>query len=173
MLRFAPNKVHNRSFSTLFVNISETGLAFVIDRTSAPGIGDFIKVEFPIPGGEQVAWFAKVVRLEEYSSTPWWSERTAEKDEILVGVQFHQLPAGHRQSIRIHLQTKFKEVLRDRQRARWRQAKMFVAENGSAILMYGVATVLTIAILYFLSLPTTNYDAKRGAPWGQRFKFGP
>jgi hypothetical protein len=172
MLRFAPNRVLNRSYSTRFINVSETGLAFVVDRSSAPGIGDFIKIEFPIPGAKnQIAWFAKVVRLEEFSATPWWSERAGHDNDVLVGVQFHQLPDGHRLAIRLHLQTMFREAMRERQTARWRRLRGFIAEHGPQIVMYAIATVLTVAILYFISRPAPNYDEHRGAPWGQRFKF--
>lgn len=172
MLRFAPNKVHNRSHSTRFLNVSETGLAFLIERSSAPTIGELIKIEFAVPGGEQIAWFAKVIRLEEYSPNAWWTHQDSldHHRDVLVGIQFHQLPDAHRQSIRVHLQAKFREVLRNRQMARWENARTFFTEHGLKLLIYAISALLTFAILYLLSRPSPNYDSKRGAPWGQRFK---
>lgn len=174
MLRFAPNKILNRSYSTRFMNVSESGLAFLIDKSSAPGIGEFIKVEFPVPGGEQIAWFAKVVRLEEFVPEDWWSEAKAKEHEndVIVGIQFHQLPDGHRQAIRLHLQEKFHQVLKERSQARWRLTAHYFAEYGWQVVMYGIAAALAFSILYFLAQPSPNYDPKRGSPWGQRFKFG-
>lgn len=173
MLRFAPNHVHNRSFSTRFVNVSESGLAFVIDRASAPRIGEFLKVEFPVPGGEQIAWFAKVVRLEEVDKHPWWNRQAlAEDPGVLVGLQFHQLPRGHREAIRVHLQEKFHEIIKTRRSAKWRVVNEFLREYGWKIFMYAISTLLTFGILYLISRPTPSYDPEHGSPWGQRFKFG-
>ncbi|MGE0762675.1 MAG: PilZ domain-containing protein [Bdellovibrionales bacterium] len=172
MLRFSPNNTSNRSFSTQLMNISETGLAFLIDRGHCPSIGEFIKVEFPVPGGEQIAWFGKVVRLEEFSRHPWWSDKrnSEHTGDVLVGIQFHQLPDGHRQAIRVHLQARFRELMKDRQMASWRQLGQFFNDNAWKMIMYVLSALFTIGILYFLSLPSPNYDSKRGAPWGQRFK---
>lgn len=173
MLRFAPKKVHDRSFSTRFVNISESGLAFLIDRESAPQIGEFIKIEFPVPGGEQIAWFAKVVRLEEFSSTPWWSERDTNTDiGVVVGVQFHELPQGHRQAIRVHLQEKFHEMVREQRLRVFHRVGAVWNEYGWQFILYLISAALTFGLLYWLSRPDFNYDEKRGAPWGQRFKLG-
>lgn len=174
MLRFAPNKVLNRSYSTRFLNVSESGLAFLIDKASAPGIGEFIKVEFPVPGGEQIAWFAKVVRLEEFVPEEWWSETRAKdhENDVVVGVQFHQLPDGHKHAIRVHLQDKFGQLVRERSHARRRLALYYASEYGWKILMYGIAALFAFSILYFLAQPGPNYDPKRGSPWGQRFKLG-
>jgi PilZ domain len=172
MLRFAANVSKNRSFSTQFVNVSETGLAFLISRESAPRIGEFIKVEFPVPGGEQIAWFAKVVRLEELHEPPWWSNKRPqiEAEEIIVGVQFHELPEGHRQAIREHLHDKFHQLLKERRQERFKKIEHFFSVYGWQILLYGASIILTFTILYFLAQPSANYDPVRGAPWGQRFK---
>ena len=175
MLRFAPNKILNRSYSTRFLNVSETGLAFLVEGSSAPSIGDFIKVEFPVPGGQQIAWFAKVFRLEEFIPDPWWTEahKKEHADDIIVGVQFHQLPDGHRQLIRLHLQDKFREIVNERRFARWHKVHGFLAEYGWRFLMYAFAVMIAFGIVYFLARPTPNYDPAKGTPWGQRFKIGP
>lgn len=132
-------------------------------------------MEFPVPGGEQIAWFAKVVRLEEFTPDPWWSEARKKEHEtdIIVGVQFHQLPDGHRHAIRTHLQVSFQKMLKDRQSARWKRLQAAMAAHGWRALMYTLAAALAFSILYFLARPTPNYDPSRGSPWGQRFKIGP
>lgn len=172
MLRFAAHDDSHRSHTTRFINISETGLAFLIDRSSCPNIGEFIKLEFPVPGGEQIAWFGKVVRIEEYNPHPWWSDKKNEDptSEIVVGVRFHDLPEGHKRSISSHLQEKFKQLYKDKQIAAYQLMIRFFVENLWKMFIYSLAAALAAGILYFLSLPTATYDAKHGSPWGQRFK---
>ncbi|MBX7232600.1 MAG: PilZ domain-containing protein [Bdellovibrionales bacterium] len=171
ILRYVRNSRLNRSFSTRFVNISETGLAFATERSSAPPMGEIIKIEFPIPGGESMAWFARVVRLEEKSLGPWWDKHHSQfhHAEIIVGVQFHELPDHQKLLIRTQLQKKFQQMLREQQLAKFISFKKFLANYGWKILFYLVCISLTVALLYYLSLPSANYDPKRGAPWGHRF----
>lgn len=170
-LRFAINGQNHKSFSTRFLNVSETGLAFLIDRDSAPHLGEMIKLEFPVPGGEQIAWFAKVVRLEDFGASQWWSENEPadSSSDVVVGVQFHLMPEAHRANIRSHLQERFREVLQHRQQKIWSHFMNFMNDYGWQGLMYILATLLTFGLLYFLTLPDSRYDSKRGSPWGHRF----
>lgn len=172
MLRFSSNSDQNRSYSTKLMNVSETGLAFLIDRGSSPHIGEFIKVEFPIPGGEQIAWFAKVQRLEEFTHHPWWSSKLnlEHRGDIIVGVHFHEMPEGHRAAIREHLEARFREESRERKGAIVRWAYDLLQTYGWTAMMYVLATLFAAALMYFITQPSANYDANRGAPWGQRFK---
>lgn len=149
-------------------------MAFVVLHRDAPRIGEMIKVEFSVPGGEQIAWFAKVVRLEEFRRRKWFQRQDSQvqPDEVVVGVQFHHLPEGHRAAIRDHLQGKFREILLERRRARIQSLKEFLKEHGRKILLYLGLSLIAFGILYFLSRPSANYDPHRGAPWGQRFKIG-
>ena len=64
IFRYALNDQRMRPHSTRFLNLSETGVAFLVDQGVVPRIGETIKVEFPLPGGDQVAWWARVVRIE-------------------------------------------------------------------------------------------------------------
>lgn len=174
MMRFAADNEQHRTYSTQFYNVSESGLAFIVDRKSAPRVGDLIKLEFSIPGGDQIAWFAKVVRIEEHQVAPWWSERRDREEvrDVLIGVTFQALPEGHRRAIRQHLQTRFQEVVRENKRRRLRHLALFIAEHGWQLVVYAIAALLTFSMLYLLSRPGPNYDPQKGAPWGQRFKFG-
>lgn len=172
-LRFVTVKNPSRALQTQLINVSESGLGFIIDLGSAPQLGESIKMEFAIPGGEQIAWFGKVVRLEEQAAGPWWSEHLHAHEPIkaVVGIQFQALPDVHRHAIRSHLHEKFVELNHARRAAQHARFKRFLAEHGWKILMYTLAAIFTFAILYFLSLPSGNYDSKRGAPWGHRFNF--
>lgn len=169
-LRFAYQDDRSHSYSTQFINLSETGMAFSIDRETAPHIGDIIKVEFPIPGHSQVAWFARVIRIEEYSPD---KDRNLyhqdSEDLVLVGIKFHDLPPGHRKAIREGLNKKFNDLLIDRYRNLLYQLTSALAAHFWKGLLYLSLLAGTAFLLYFFSLPDQNYDADRGAPWGQRY----
>ncbi|MCB0355431.1 MAG: PilZ domain-containing protein [Bdellovibrionales bacterium] len=112
-LKFAPDGDYQHIFTTRLVNISISGLAFITTVDQAPKKGDLIKMEFPIPGGEQIAWWGKVVRIENYSAKKSWqpqSEDFYDKKEILVAVKFESLPDGHMQRIRSGLLAKAQEL---------------------------------------------------------------
>lgn len=171
-LRYAHHDERNRSFTTQIINLSETGIAFLVERESAPALGDVIKIEFPIPGGEQVAWFARVVRMEEFAPEEWGlNPRRLSGDEVMVGIHFLDMPEGHRQSIRKGLEAKFLELLRAQRQESLRAFWRFFLSHYGKVLVYLICAIATFSILYYLSLPSGNYDAKRGAPWGERFKF--
>lgn len=171
LLRFASRKESNRSYSTQFVNMSETGLAFLIDRDCVPHLGDIIKVEFPVPGGSQIAWWARVVRIEEYKGARWWSKdkNFTGYENVLVGIQFLELPEGHRQMIREGLEQKYAEIRMLRRKRHALALLEYTKDNYKSLLMFFVLALVTVGILYLLSRPTENYDERRGAPWGQRF----
>lgn len=169
-LRFAYKDDRRHTYNTRFLNISETGLAFVVDRDCVPQIGDFIKVEFPVPGHEQVAWFARVVRIEEYRPPRAWQKRLdKENDEVMVAVRFHDLPDGHRNTIRQGLNQKFNEVLKERQKDNLFQLMSYITANFWKACLYLGLALATFGILYVFSRPSLNYDKDRGSPWGQRY----
>ena len=66
-------------------NISLSGLAFTAPVELCPIVGEFIKIQFEVPGQDQMACFGLVTRLE-----------TLGKTEMVVGVQFHNLEMPHR-----------------------------------------------------------------------------
>ncbi len=170
-LRFAHHDDRSNSYATRFLNLSETGLAFVIDRDTAPQIGDIIKIEFPVPGDGQVAWFARVIRIEEYVAEKSWHRRLDQSldDYVVVGVRFHDLPVGHQNAIRAALNHKFNAILRERYRENFYQFSSFLAAHFWKSVVYLALAITTFLILYFFSLPSANYDQDHGAPWGQRF----
>ncbi|MCB0363302.1 MAG: PilZ domain-containing protein [Bdellovibrionales bacterium] len=170
-LRFASGHLPHHTCETILLNLSETGLAFLVETKSAPPIGDVIRIEFSIPGGDHLAWFAKVVRLEEPTRKMLWHQPPDLKIEehLIVGVRFQDLPAAQQKLIRLNLNKKFNEILSERYRAKVYEFLRFFADNFWRIISYLALTALTIFILYYFSRPDDNYDAKRGAPWGQRY----
>jgi len=66
-------------------NVSLTGLAFTAPEDLCPVLGEVIKVQFVVPGAQQMACHAIVTRLEP--------DRT---HTILVAVHFYKLEMAHR-----------------------------------------------------------------------------
>jgi hypothetical protein len=161
-----PTHVHQ----TKLVNLSETGLAILIDASGAPRVGERMKVELPVPNAEQIAWFALVVRVEIQESS-WFSRNEFEDEKVLVALRFESLPPGHRAMIRSGLEDRFQDELRERRRKQALYFRAIFMEHFWKVLMYLVGTVIVVGILYALSRPTENYDPERGSPWGQRFQF--
>lgn len=161
-LRFAHENDKQRTYTTQIINISESGLAFVVDKDCVPQIGDTIKVEFPV-GNERVAWFAKVMRLESFDNQPWWktqreaasvpSDEEVEEDEVLVGIQFQDLPEGHSEQIQKELEKKFLDMVRAEKKEKIIRSFEFVTNNYWALLLYGVTAILMAGILYWLANP--------------------
>ncbi len=170
IIRYASDREGSRVFSTRLLNLSETGMAFLVRASWVPTIGSRLKVEFPVPGGDQVAWWATVVRLEEYEGSPGWKSEWQHETVYLVGVRFHELPDAHLNSVRSGLQKMWTELYREQ---RWEKLVLwmeFLKSHGLKLSLAVLGVFLTFMILYALSRPSENYDAKRGAPWGQRFK---
>ena len=112
VLYFTHENEHGRKHATRIVNISSTGIAFLVEKSDAPSIGEHIKIEFPIPGGEQAAWWAKVVRMEAYSDNPWWDSKDSHEShhQVLVGLMYIDLPEGHRKAIQKGLHHRYQEL---------------------------------------------------------------
>lgn len=158
---------------TVLLNLSETGAAFVTDAHSDVQIGDVIKVEIPIPSGDQIAWFAKVVRIQEYDDQSWFSagEMSLTKEQILIGLRFEELPEPHTRAIRKGIEQSFLKALKDQQVRKVLYYRALLLQNLVPILFYVALSLAAFGLLYAWTRPSANYDEKRGAPWGERFKF--
>ncbi len=169
-IRFAHYNNHSRTYKTELLNISETGLAFTTDRDNSPHIGDVIKVEFPIPGGnEHIAWFAQVIRIQEHIPKGWKQKNSQNIHHVLVGVRFHDLPPGHKNLIKKGLNHKFNTLLKDKyQKSLSEFAHSFVVHFWKGVFYLSLLTG-TVILLYYFSRPDPHYDVDRGAPWGQRY----
>ncbi|NJM10361.1 MAG: PilZ domain-containing protein [Bdellovibrionaceae bacterium] len=158
---------------TILLNLSETGVAFITHSSKRFELGDLVMVEVPIPGGDQIAWWARVVRVQEYEPTRWWGKRDSFFDEpkTLVAASFEKLPEGHSRALRKGIDQSFMKAMRDQRYRTWLYYKMFVIQHFFQILAYVALTAIAFSLLYLWSRPSENYDPKRGAPWGERFKF--
>ena len=170
-LRFAPESETEKVYTTTFLNLSATGVAFVTHSDLAPSIGDNIKLEIPVPGADQMAWWGRVVRTEIYRPKKTWTTKDdfEIEDEVLVAVQFESLPEGHQKQIVEGLHQKANELARQNRIQFNKELMEFLYENYWKVGLFVVCALLTASILFFFSRPTDNYDAERGSPWGRRF----
>jgi hypothetical protein len=163
--------------STFLINLSETGVAFLVEPGQQPLMGDRIKVELPVPGteNEQIAWWATVRRIENYEPTSWYIGNRAnpflENPKILVALHFEQLPEGHARLIRRGLKQSFLQAMREQRYHNWAYYRTLWLGTGLRFVLYALLTAAAFGFIYWFSLPDAKYDAKRGTPWGDRYKF--
>lgn len=170
-LRYAGENEHGHTHTTLFIDISATGLAFITDRAVAPHISEKIKVEIPLEDGQSVAWWGRVVRVEEYAPHRWYMKgsQVAAENQVLVAVNFEGLPTGHTTAIRQALDKKFDDLYRAQRIQKAKQISIFIAEQFWRLLLYAACIIGMVWFLYHISQPDENYDPQKGAPWGQRY----
>lgn len=156
---------------TVLINISESGAAIEMELSSCPHLGERLKIELPIPGGDQIAWYARVVRTQ-LKRNSWWTQHAEnEPEKVIVALRFEDLPQGHKKAIRQGLDDRYIEELRERRMRQWLYLKSLWIENTWKILGYAFGIFVVVGLLYWLSRPSANYDADHGAPWGQRYQF--
>jgi hypothetical protein len=79
-------------------NVSLTGLAFTAPEDLCPLLGEVIKIQFTVPGSQQMACHGIVTRLE-----------SIETDLMLVGIHFYKLEMPHRIVLAQGISRKFKD----------------------------------------------------------------
>ena len=158
---------------TVLLNLSETGAGFLVARGTSLNLDEKIKVEIPIPGGETIAWWGRVVRLEEYHGGGWsfGPDDFAESPKTVVGLRFDPLPEGHSRAIRKGIEASFMQAMRDQQYRNWVYYRTVVKMNWMRTVLILGLLAFTIWFLWYFSQPSANYDAVKGSPWGERFKF--
>lgn len=170
LMRFAHEDERGQIFTTKIHDVSTTGVSFVVDRDDAPFIQERVKMEIPLEDGEQIAWWGRVVRIEEFSDHKWYlkKEDFFEDRRVLVAVHFEGLPTPYAAKISRTLDKKFEEVAKEKKKEALKNWTAMWRHYTWELLFY-VGVVLTgIYILWALSRPGGNYDAERGSPWGQR-----
>jgi hypothetical protein len=66
-------------------DVSLTGLSFIAPQDLSPQIGEVIKIQFSVPGSDQMACYAVVIRIEKINQF-----------DNLIGVHFYKLERTQR-----------------------------------------------------------------------------
>jgi len=64
LIRYSGNERWPWEEKTEIKNISLTGLSFSAPADLVPNIGEIIKIQFSVPGGQQMACYAVVIRMD-------------------------------------------------------------------------------------------------------------
>lgn len=158
---------------TILVNLSETGVAFLVSPDADVKIYERIKVEIPVPEGDQIAWWGRVVRIQQYEPSRWHfgKDPFRETPRVLVAVTFDQLPEPHSKAIRKGIEASFMKAMREQHYRNWLYYRALVMRNAAKALFFFGLIAGFILFMWYFTLPSDNYDPKHGAPWGERFKF--
>ena len=126
--------------SNTLVNVSETGLAFTADASLELELGEFLMVEFTVPGSQQMACHAKIVRLEEDFAP----------GQVLLGIQFKELLNSHKSNLAKGLKKKLCELKAEQQRDLLIQKFYHHKETRKNFFMWATFAVLTCIVFYFI-----------------------
>jgi len=154
-----------------FENISATGLAFITDREVAPDFGQTVRLYFTVPNiDKKLQWIGKVVRISEYHAMKWWQKNAQKEDHVIVAVIFLNFPEEQKKAIDDAIKKQI--ILVGKRRRKEKIDSILKVINRYKWQFIGVTSliILSYLFLYEASRPSENYDAKRGAPWGRRFK---
>jgi len=127
VLRFSAYAKGSKKLQTRILNLSETGMAFLLPIFENPKEGEIIKIEFQVPGGGVVACFARIMRLELHKV---FSEHDGPKAFRLVAVTFIDLPVAHRKEIREGIMAKFDEEGQRHAREQFRLKLKWARQTG-------------------------------------------
>ncbi|MCB0415657.1 MAG: PilZ domain-containing protein, partial [Bdellovibrionales bacterium] len=134
-LLFKNDKPGSENCRAEFIDISGTGVAFIVESDFAPNFGEVIKLDFEVPGYQKVSWWGRVVRINEYSEQKWWKQTQTYEDLVFVGVHFHNLPEGQKEAIEKALYDKFKKIKIQRRKEKKQAIKAWVKTYGKTILI--------------------------------------
>ena len=144
----------------------------MVENSNAPKIGDLIKIEFQVPGSDQVAWWARVVRIEAYSQSRWWEENneTNSPTHVVVAVTYVELPEGHRKDIQKGLDKRFKE-LRSQYYYEWiLDFGSFLKRNFWNFVLFGLCAVAAVMAIALFTYYEPLFDRKNGSIYFQMFE---
>ena len=145
ILRFAAYPKGSKKLQTRVINLSESGMAFLLPMLDNPQMDEIIKVEFIVPNFEAVACFAKVIRIENHHIYDKMRNRQEFK---LVAVSFVDLPVAQRQMIREGLAHEFERLRKEYTREQYRLKMQYLAiksgQNLKAIVDWPVKKLLKV-----------------------------
>lgn len=96
MMRFRDSEPNGLPVNANVVDVSATGMAFVMEGPEIPYLHETLKVEFTIPGKQQIACFANVVRIDLVKK---WHPDRGEEFATKVALKFQELPFVYQRAL--------------------------------------------------------------------------
>lgn len=125
IVRFAHMPKGSKPMHTRIINISESGMAFLVPYLTAPQEGDKIKVEFTGPNAESIACFAHVRRVQVHRT--YHKSRTPQTFKM-VAVEFEGMHAKQREMLSKGIQLQFQKKHAEYKRQQfWLKIQWFFA----------------------------------------------
>ena len=104
VVRFALKPRGSKTMYTRIINISESGMAFLVPFSAAPSKGAEIKIEFNAPNTPQIACFALVKRVQIHRT---YNQEGEPQRFKLIAVEFIDLPDRQRELLAKGLNQQF------------------------------------------------------------------
>ncbi len=134
LIRLSGAELRSWEEKTEIKDISLTGLSFTAPCDLSPQLGEMIKIQFSVPGSEQMACYAVTIRIEKISNF-----------ENLIGVHFFKLDRMQRLNLVQGLSARIQQIpLSNLTESRWTKTIAIVG------LILTLACWLTLMKLYFL-----------------------
>lgn len=114
-------------------DVSLTGLSFVAPQDLSPQMGEVIKIQFAVPGAQQMACYAVVIRIEKINQF-----------DNLIGVHFYKLDRTQRLNLVQGLTEKVQKTSSD---FKDRKLNTVISVAG---LIIALICWLTLMKIYFL-----------------------
>lgn len=148
LMRFAGLSPNGDKFMARLRDLSATGLSFVVDNHEAPPAGATLKIEFEVPEGQRMAWFATVVRVERRTE---WDPDLGDHPFTLVALRFREMPEPYRKVIQKSL-SGISSVTADEGKSV--NIRKLEARAG---FTFATLSFSLFAVFYWLSLPTSAW----------------
>ena len=106
IVRFAHKPKGSKAMHTRIINLSESGMAFLVPYLTAPQQDEKIKVEFTGPNSESIACFAKVVRVQVHRT---YHKARSPQTFKMVAVEFENMHPKQREMLSKGIQLQFRK----------------------------------------------------------------
>jgi len=141
--------------STDFIDISSTGLSFIVTAEGLPRSSSIIKITFSIPGSDTLTIKGQVVRTATYKRPEWYKRYYDEDDkpveEHFVAIHFLNIKKLQQDKLSVYLDRLIDEEKKERKAKKVSYIKSKFKRSYKWILLSVVAlTVLGISLkVYF------------------------
>lgn len=168
MLRLAPrDRRRHKIYEMEIIDISETGMGFIVDWHYLPSIGEILKVEFTVPAKDsKIAWYARVMRLEGPEERPGTMKHFS---GVKVGVEFINMPKGHLEQLKKGIEQRLTEVTRVREVVNYNNQIERLTRILITTLWVSAIVAATAGFFYYITKYSNSYNPNRTANWGERF----